>query len=341
MSAKSDDFSMVEDFFRELGSIGSGCASTAFSEIMDKNFIVEIKEVQFDRQHIVSQFLDNKKSDDLIMVSNLKGFLEGIIILNSNKNSCKRKLISSLVEYSSAKNHNINESDRTFYEFIEINGFEDVFYEIFNIGISYYLSAVSNLLNEKISISETEYNKEDSKLLKSVLNNINDYMCVETTVLYRDTRELAGTYLFVVSKASLDKVIRRFQTNTILICDDTSFMRVVFKEIILKKYPNVIIEEAKDGNDAFEKYKQCKPDLVIMDMVMPECNGINATENILKYDPNAKIIIASATAVQLEVIRAISAGAKDFISKPYDPKRVLDTVKKFLFETTGVVCSSR
>ena len=93
-----------------------------------------------------------------------------------------------------------------------------------------------------------------------------------------------------------------------------------------------VIEEAKDGKEALEKYIELKPDLVIMDLIMPECDGIQATEEILKYDPEAKIIIASATAVELEVIKALKAGAKDFIAKPYKNQRVLNTVKRFLLK---------
>ncbi len=66
-------------------------------------------------------------------------------------------------------------------------------------------------------------------------------------------------------------------------------MRVIVKEIILKNYPDMVIEEAANGEEAFEKYKESRPDLVIIDTVMAKCDGVTATENILKYDPTAKL----------------------------------------------------
>lgn len=331
MSSVREDFPAVEDMFKELGSVGSGHASTALSEIFNKNFLIEIKEVKFNKDEIAGQFLNNKKSDDLIMISKISGLINGLILLNSNKAICKKGLINGIIEYSSTKSAH-KYDDKAFYDFIDINGFEEVFYEIFNIGIGYYLSAIANLINEKISVTEVEFNSDDSKILQSVLKNIDEYMCVETSIVYKDSKEIAGTYLFMVDKKSLDKIMNKYKSHKVLICDETSFVRVVVKDIILKNYPSMVVEEAKNGNEAFEKYKELNPSLVIMDMVMHDCDGIKATENILKHDPKAKIILSSGAAVQMEVIRAINAGAKDFISKPYDAKRILDTVKKFLIE---------
>ena len=86
--------------------------------------------------------------------------------------------------------------------------------------------------------------------------------------------------------------------------------------------------EAENGAKAFEKYNELKPDLVLMDITMPEVDGLQALKNIKAADPNAKIIMCSAMGQQAMVIEAIQSGAKDFIVKPFQADRVLEAVKK-------------
>ena len=115
--------------------------------------------------------------------------------------------------------------------------------------------------------------------------------------------------------------------KNILICDDAAFMRMMIKDILTKNGYNVI-GEAENGAIAVEKYKELKPDLALMDITMPEMDGINALKNIKAFDAGASVIMCSAMGQQAMVIEAIQSGAKDFIVKPFQPERVLEAVKK-------------
>ena len=115
--------------------------------------------------------------------------------------------------------------------------------------------------------------------------------------------------------------------KNILICDDAAFMRMMIKDI-LSKNGYVIAGEAEDGLKAVEKYREVKPDLVMMDITMPEMDGIQALKKIKEEDPSATIIMCSAMGQQAMVIESIQSGAKDFIVKPFDKDRVLEAVKK-------------
>ena len=115
----------------------------------------------------------------------------------------------------------------------------------------------------------------------------------------------------------------------ILIVDDASFMRMMIKDILTKNDFNVL-GEAEDGLKAVEKYKELSPELVIMDITMPEMDGIQAVKEKKKINSDAKIIMCSAMGQQAMVIEAIQAGAKDFIVKPFQADRVVDAVKKVL-----------
>ncbi|HHV73601.1 MULTISPECIES: response regulator [unclassified Thermoanaerobacterium] len=117
--------------------------------------------------------------------------------------------------------------------------------------------------------------------------------------------------------------------SKIMIVDDAAFMRMMIKDIITKNNLGTVIE-AEDGSVAVEKYSQEKPDLVLMDITMPEMDGIQAVRQIVKKDPNAKVVMCSAMGQQAMVIEAIQAGAKDFIVKPFQPDRVIEAVKKML-----------
>jgi len=115
----------------------------------------------------------------------------------------------------------------------------------------------------------------------------------------------------------------------ILVADDAAFMRMMIKNIITKNGYE-LAGEAANGAQAVEKYKTLKPDLVTMDIVMPEKTGIEAVKDIVAFDPEAKVIMCSAMGQQSMVIEAIQAGAKDFIVKPFQPPKVLDAIKKVL-----------
>ncbi|NLW40875.1 MAG: response regulator [Tissierellia bacterium] len=115
----------------------------------------------------------------------------------------------------------------------------------------------------------------------------------------------------------------------ILIVDDASFMRMMIKDILTKNGFEVV-GEAENGVVAVEKYQELKPELVIMDITMPEMDGIQAVKEIRSIDPDAKIIMCSAMGQQAMVIEAIQAGAKDFIVKPFQHDRVIEAVKKAL-----------
>lgn len=117
--------------------------------------------------------------------------------------------------------------------------------------------------------------------------------------------------------------------NKILIVDDAAFMRMMIKDI-LGKNGYEVVGEAQDGSVAVEKYKELKPDLVTMDITMPEMDGIAALKEIKKFDSNAKVIMCSAMGQQAMVIDAIQAGAKDFIVKPFQADRVIEAIKKTL-----------
>ncbi|GIP33078.1 response regulator [Paenibacillus sp. J2TS4] len=115
--------------------------------------------------------------------------------------------------------------------------------------------------------------------------------------------------------------------NRILVVDDAAFMRMMIRDILTKNGYDVC-GEANDGFQAVEKYKELKPDLITMDITMPEMDGIQALKEIKAIDPNAKVIMCSAMGQQAMVIDAIQAGAKDFIVKPFQADRVIEAIKK-------------
>lgn len=117
--------------------------------------------------------------------------------------------------------------------------------------------------------------------------------------------------------------------NRILIVDDAAFMRMMIRDILTKNGFEVV-GEAQDGAQAIEKFKELYPDLITMDITMPEMDGIAALKEIKKLDPNAKVIMCSAMGQQAMVIDAIQAGAKDFIVKPFQSDRVIEAINKTL-----------
>jgi two-component system chemotaxis response regulator CheY len=120
-----------------------------------------------------------------------------------------------------------------------------------------------------------------------------------------------------------------FKVASVLIVDDAAFMRMLLKDI-LSKNGYQILGEAPNGFKAIEMYKSEKPDIVTMDITMPEMDGIQALKEIKAFDPTAKIIMCSAMGQQTMVMEAIKAGARDFIVKPFQAERVLEAIKKVL-----------
>jgi two-component system, chemotaxis family, chemotaxis protein CheY len=115
----------------------------------------------------------------------------------------------------------------------------------------------------------------------------------------------------------------------ILIVDDTLFMRTLLKNILFSG-GHSIAGEAGDGDEAIEKYKELKPDLVTMDVVMPKMNGIDALRGIRSIDPNAKVIMCTAVGQEQMVKLAIKTGARGYIIKPFQAPKVLEEIKNVL-----------
>ena len=115
----------------------------------------------------------------------------------------------------------------------------------------------------------------------------------------------------------------------ILIVDDAAFMRMVIRDILVKAGYEVA-GEAADGKEAIRLYRTLKPELVLLDITMPEMDGIDALKKIMLEDKDAKVIMCSALGQSSMVIESIQAGAKDYIVKPFQADRVIDSVKKFI-----------
>lgn len=115
----------------------------------------------------------------------------------------------------------------------------------------------------------------------------------------------------------------------VLIVDDAAFMRMMIKDI-LEKNGYEVVGEASNGMKAVELYKSENPDIVTMDITMPDMDGIEAVKAIRGFDPDAKIIMCSAMGQQSMVMDAIRSGARDFIVKPFQAERVLEAIRKVL-----------
>jgi len=113
----------------------------------------------------------------------------------------------------------------------------------------------------------------------------------------------------------------------VLIVDDAAFMRISL-QMLLKRHDFEVVGEAENGNMAVKKYKECQPDIVTMDITMPECSGIDALKEIMKIDPEAKVVMISGMGQEKLVRDAIMAGAKSFIVKPYKEERVIQALKE-------------
>ena len=121
----------------------------------------------------------------------------------------------------------------------------------------------------------------------------------------------------------------------VLIVDDAMFMRMMLKDI-LSKNGYEVVGEAANGKEAIDKYIELRPDLVLLDITMPEMDGIEALKKIKMIEPKAKIIMCSAMGQQNMVIEAIQNGAIDFIVKPFQQNRVLESLEKLKELTSGL-----
>jgi two-component system chemotaxis response regulator CheY len=114
----------------------------------------------------------------------------------------------------------------------------------------------------------------------------------------------------------------------ILVVDDAAFMRMRCSKLLTDNGYDVV--EAENGLDAIAKYKETKPDAVLLDITMPEMDGLTALKEIRKVDPEAKVAMVTAMGQQSMIMDAIKSGAKDFVVKPFQPDRVLAAVKKLI-----------
>ncbi len=116
--------------------------------------------------------------------------------------------------------------------------------------------------------------------------------------------------------------------RSVLVVDDAAFMRMMIRDILSRE--GYIIYEAVNGRDAVEKYHEVRPDLVTMDITMPGMSGLEALQAIRDQDPAARVLMVSAMGQQKMIVEALEYGAMDFLVKPFQPTKVLETVKKCL-----------
>jgi two-component system chemotaxis response regulator CheY len=114
----------------------------------------------------------------------------------------------------------------------------------------------------------------------------------------------------------------------IMVVDDAAFMRM--RCVRLLKEHGYEVVEAENGQQAVKLYQQVRPDAVLMDITMPEMDGLQALKAIREVDPSARVAMVTAMGQQAMVIEAIKSGAKDFVLKPFEPARVLAAVKKMV-----------
>ncbi len=118
-------------------------------------------------------------------------------------------------------------------------------------------------------------------------------------------------------------------SRSVLVVDDAAFMRATLRDIFSRN-GYTVLGEARNGNEALVLYDQLKPDLVTMDIVMPEMGGIEAVRRLVAVNPGARVIMCSAMGQQALVIEAIQAGARDFVIKPFQATRVLEAAGRAL-----------
>lgn len=120
------------------------------------------------------------------------------------------------------------------------------------------------------------------------------------------------------------------KTLTVLVSDDSILARKQLKDVIQKHTPEVTFVEASNGQEAIDRFRETKPDMVFLDIVMPEKDGIEATKGIMEIDDKADIIIVSSVGTKMQLKAAIEAGARDFIQKPMNPAQVESVLESHL-----------
>lgn len=113
----------------------------------------------------------------------------------------------------------------------------------------------------------------------------------------------------------------------VLVVDDAAFMRISIKNMI-SKHGFEVVGEAANGNEAVAKYKELNPDIVTMDITMPDKTGLEALKEIMEYDPNATVVMVSALGQEGMMKEAITSGAKGFIVKPFKEDIIVDALSK-------------
>lgn len=116
-------------------------------------------------------------------------------------------------------------------------------------------------------------------------------------------------------------------SNRLLVCDDSSFMRSAIIQT-LEGAGYTVVGEAETGADAVRMYKELKPDVVTMDVVMPDVSGLEAVREIVSEDANAHIVMCSAVGQETFVSQAIEAGASSYVVKPFGPPELIEAVKR-------------
>ena len=115
----------------------------------------------------------------------------------------------------------------------------------------------------------------------------------------------------------------------VLIVDDAAFMRKMLSDV-LAKAGHEVVGEGANGTEAVAQYQSLRPDIMTLDITMPEKDGLSALKEIIAMDPQARVVMCSALGQESKVLEAIKAGAKDFVVKPFQPDRVLDAIGKAL-----------
>lgn len=121
--------------------------------------------------------------------------------------------------------------------------------------------------------------------------------------------------------------------RSVLVVDDAAFMRMMIRNILTGD--GYVVHEAVNGRDAVEKYGSIRPDLVTMDITMPEMDGLEAIRRIRQQDPDARVLVVSAMGQQQLIVEALESGALDFVVKPFQPAKVLEKVRKCLQLSPG------
>jgi two-component system chemotaxis response regulator CheY len=160
-------------------------------------------------------------------------------------------------------------------------------------------------------------------------HNVTDYECLNDFLIQRMGPTMQGFSWLCCSRFLIFFVTGGENLSKILIVDDAAFMRFMLKDILIKG-GHEVIGEAPNGLVAIDMYNILSPDLVTMDITMPEMEGTEALKKIRSQHPLAKIIMCSAMGQQHIVVQAIQAGAKDFIVKPFQPDRVIEAINRVI-----------